>query len=168
MANQKPERHWGAGKVVAVLSWAVVALVFFLVTVGAVTAEVFALNPPGRQDRVRITSCQWKSEGRGGTSAECTAHRVSGAGNAVVLQYKGSPGETVTVTETPGGDLVVKASVVQWVTAALFPMLPLAAAGVCAVAAVGAARRSGPLFPPPPVLPQRAGTGEAVARRRSQ
>ncbi|MEU4178002.1 hypothetical protein [Streptomyces sp. NPDC026589] len=131
------------GWAVAAMAWGVMAVLFVGVTLWAGALGVVRLGLAGDEVQIRLSRCQLKVDGRGGSHNECIGRLVDGESiGTVKVGYGDKVGETVSAAKTPLGTYaVIDTSLTSWGMGVLYPLLPLVVAGLTAYLAVRAARR---------------------------
>ncbi|MER7513151.1 hypothetical protein ACIP46_35015 [Streptomyces lavendulae] len=132
-------KGWG----IAAAAWTVIAVLFVGITVWAGFGGLVRLGLAGDEVRVRLSQCQRGGGGRGASYVECSGQLVGDvSAETVIVRYDGKQGEVVLAAKTPWGALVVvDRGFTSWVTAVLYPLLPLGAAALAAYLALRAGRR---------------------------
>ncbi|MEI5035071.1 hypothetical protein RB201_27570 [Streptomyces sp. S1A(2023)] len=131
------------GWAVAAMAWGVIAVLFVGVTLWAGALGIVRLGLAGDEVRIRLSQCQLKVDGRGGSHNECLGRLVDGESIGTVrVGYDAEVGETVAAAKTPSGSYaVIDTSFTSWGMGVLYPLLPLVAAGLTGYLSVRAARR---------------------------
>lgn len=131
------------GWAVAAMAWGVMAVLFVRITLWAGALGIVRLGLAGDEVQIRLSQCQLKVDGRGGSHNECLGKLVDGKStDTVKVGYDGKAGETVAAAKTPLGTYeVIDTSFTSWGMGVLYPLLPLVGAGLAAYLAVRAARR---------------------------
>ncbi|MFJ2394857.1 hypothetical protein ACIOTI_19155 [Streptomyces sp. NPDC087843] len=131
------------GWAIAAMAWGVMAVLFVGITLWAVALGVVRLGLAGDEVQIRLSQCQLKVDGRGGSHNECMGKLVNGEStDTVKVGYDGKVGNTVKAAREPLGTYqVIDTSFTSWGMGVLYPLLPLAAAGLTTYLAARAARR---------------------------
>ena len=131
------------GWAIAAMAWGVIAVLFVGITVWAGALGLVRLGLAGDEVQIRLSQCQLKIDGRGGSHVECVGKLVdSESTDTVNVGYDGKPGEIVSAARTPLGTYtVVDTSFTSWGMGVLYPLLPLVVAVLTGYLAVRSVRR---------------------------
>ncbi|MFB6518500.1 hypothetical protein [Streptomyces sp. NPDC056401] len=129
------------GWALAATAWGVMAVLFMGVTLWVGALGIVRLGLAGDEVHIRLSRCQLKVDGRGGSHNECTGKLVdSESTDTVKVRYDGKAGETVAAAKTPLLTYaVIDTSLTSWGMGVLYPLLPLVVAVLTAYLAVRAA-----------------------------
>jgi hypothetical protein len=131
------------GWAIAAVAWIVVAVLFLGTTLWVGALGLARLGLAGDEVRVRLSQCQLKGGGRGGSHVECSGRLVDDVSTDTVrVRYDGRQGETVPAARTPWGTFeVIDKGLTSWGMAVLSPLLPLGAVALSAYFALKSVRR---------------------------
>jgi hypothetical protein len=132
------------GWVTAAVAWSVLVVLFLGTTMWVGVLGLARLGLAGDEVRVRLSQCQIKGGGRGGSHVECSGQLVDDVStDTVMVRHDGKRGEVVPAVRTPWGAFeVVDRSFTSWGMAVLSPILPLTGAGLTAYFALRAGRHA--------------------------
>lgn len=131
------------GWALAATAWGVMAVLFVGITLWVGALGVVRLGLAGDEVQIRLSRCQLKVDGRGGSHNECIGKLVGSENtDTVKVRYDGKAGESVEAARTPLGTyVVIDSSFTSWGMGVLYPLLPLVVAVLTAYLAVRAARQ---------------------------